>query len=46
MKKKLNFTKSRKTEAILYLVAAAICIAIPFLGTGQYVLRTLTLIGI
>lgn len=46
MKKKINFTMSRKTEAILYLAAAAICIAIPFLGTGQYVLRTLTLIGI
>ena len=31
---------------ILSLAAAAICIVIPFLGTSQYLLRTLTLIGI
>lgn len=46
MKKKKIFTISRKTEFIISLTAAAICITVPFLGTSQYILRTLTLIGI
>lgn len=46
MKMKRNFVISRKTELIIGLIAAAICIAIPFMGTSQYILRTLTLIGI
>ncbi len=41
-----GFTISRKTELIVSLVAAAVCIAVPFLGASQYILRTLTLIGI
>lgn len=44
MKKKLFF--SRKTEIVISLIAAAVCILIPFLGASQYILRTLTLIGI
>jgi len=46
MKTKMKFTISRKTELIIGLVAAAICISVPFLGASQYILRTLTLIGI
>lgn len=45
-KMKKGITISRKTELILSLIAAAVCISVPFLGASQYILRTLTLIGI
>ena len=43
---KKNFTISRKTEMIISLIAVAIFVVIPFLGASNYIIRTLTLIGI
>lgn len=46
MKEKKRFYVNEKTEYAIYIAFAIVLICIPKLGVSQYILRTLTLIGI